>query len=63
VDTENANYDYLMGADIDHRFVDPLLKLARSLTLSSHPDVEKDVLDWGEWVLKEVRSLGRAGEP
>ena len=38
MDGENSNYDYLMGADIDH----------------SHPEVEKDVLAWGKWVLKEV---------
>jgi alpha-amylase len=29
VDNENANYDYLMGADIDHRFVDPAAKTMR----------------------------------
>ncbi|KAI5481134.1 alpha-amylase, glycoside hydrolase family 13 protein [Pseudohyphozyma bogoriensis] len=38
VDGENANYDYLMFADIDH----------------SHPEVLKDILDWGVWIAKET---------
>lgn len=38
MDGENENYDYLMGADIDH----------------SHPEVEADTLAWGKWVLEEV---------
>jgi alpha-amylase len=29
VDNENANYDYLMGADIDHRLVDPAAETLR----------------------------------
>ncbi|EJD53851.1 putative alpha-amylase [Auricularia subglabra TFB-10046 SS5] len=35
VDDENANYDYLMGADIDH----------------SHPDVVEDTVAWGKWIV------------
>lgn len=42
VDKENQNYDYLMGADVDH----------------AHPDVEKDNLLWGDWVLKETGASG-----
>ncbi|KII85010.1 glycoside hydrolase family 13 protein [Plicaturopsis crispa FD-325 SS-3] len=34
VDNELGNYDYLLGADIDHR----------------HPDVRDDLLSWGTWV-------------
>ncbi|SJL11595.1 related to alpha-amylase [Armillaria ostoyae] len=42
VDDENSNYDYLMGADIDH----------------SHPDARKDVINWGKWVIKETGAVG-----
>ncbi|KAG8823804.1 hypothetical protein FRC19_003107 [Serendipita sp. 401] len=42
VDKENMNYDYLMGADIDHK----------------HPDVEKDLLEWGSWIIKEIGCSG-----
>lgn len=42
VDIENRNYDYLMGADIDH----------------AHGDVEKDLLDWGAWVVQETGNVG-----
>lgn len=35
VDKENANFDYLMGADVEH----------------AHPDVRKDMLDWGAWMV------------
>lgn len=33
VSEEKGNYDYLMFADIDHK----------------HPDVQKELLNWGEW--------------
>lgn len=33
VDTENANYDYLMGCDLDF----------------SHPETRGEILYWGEW--------------
>ncbi|KAG8889411.1 hypothetical protein FRB99_003992 [Tulasnella sp. 403] len=42
VDSENKNYDYLMGADIDH----------------AHPDVQKDLFNWGNWVLQETGAFG-----
>ncbi|KAH9903005.1 alpha amylase [Cubamyces lactineus] len=42
VDTELGNYDYLLGIDIDHR----------------HPDVRKDLLDWGAWVLQTTGGAG-----
>jgi alpha-amylase len=42
VDGENGNFDYLMFADIDH----------------DHPDVEKELNDWGTWVLKETGAAG-----
>ncbi|KAF8586977.1 glycoside hydrolase family 13 protein, partial [Ramaria rubella] len=38
VDSENSNYDYLMGADIDHH----------------HPDVSQDLLNWGSWIVSEL---------
>lgn len=42
VDKEQGNADYMMFADIDY----------------SHPDVEKDVKDWGVWITKEVGLSG-----
>ncbi|KAG8864525.1 hypothetical protein FRB96_005028 [Tulasnella sp. 330] len=42
VDTENANYDYLMGADIDH----------------AHPDAATDIKNWGSWVIAETGASG-----
>ncbi|KAF7982385.1 hypothetical protein HWV62_28469 [Athelia sp. TMB] len=42
VDKENANYDFLMGADLDH----------------SHPEVRKDILDWGVWIVNELDAAG-----
>lgn len=37
VDHENGNYDYLMFANIDYR----------------HPDVVREMLHWGRWVVRE----------
>ncbi|KAL8377324.1 hypothetical protein RB595_008151 [Gaeumannomyces hyphopodioides] len=42
VDSEKGNYDYLMGSDLDY----------------SHPEVEKDVLDWGGWLANELPLAG-----
>ncbi|EPT05547.1 hypothetical protein FOMPIDRAFT_132852 [Fomitopsis schrenkii] len=42
VDNELGNYDYLLGADIDHR----------------HPDVRQDLFAWGEWILKTTGGAG-----
>ncbi|KIM84842.1 glycoside hydrolase family 13 protein [Piloderma croceum F 1598] len=42
VDKELGNYDYLLGADIDHR----------------HPEVRKDLLAWGTWVLDTTGATG-----
>jgi alpha-amylase len=42
VDTENANYDYLMFADVDF----------------SHPEVREDVKRWGVWIGKELKLKG-----
>ncbi|KAG9088120.1 hypothetical protein FRC07_012660 [Ceratobasidium sp. 392] len=42
VDSENRNYDYLMGADIDHH----------------HPKVKDDLLAWGKWVIDEIGAAG-----
>ncbi|KAJ7205053.1 alpha-amylase [Mycena pura] len=42
VDSENQNYDYLMGADIDH----------------NHPDVRADLIHWGKWVTEELGTGG-----
>ncbi|KAF8626998.1 hypothetical protein AX15_004582 [Amanita polypyramis BW_CC] len=42
VDRELGNYDYLLGADIDHR----------------HPAVEQDLLEWGSWILKTTGASG-----
>ncbi|MCO5566240.1 hypothetical protein L7F22_019916 [Adiantum nelumboides] len=36
VDKENANYDYLMGADVEH----------------AHPKVKEDLLNWGAWMIQ-----------
>ncbi|KAJ7756441.1 glycoside hydrolase family 13 protein [Mycena maculata] len=42
VDKELGNYDYLLGIDIDHR----------------NPDVQKDLLDWGVWILQTTGATG-----
>ncbi|TFK47785.1 alpha amylase [Heliocybe sulcata] len=42
VDNELGNYDYLMGADIDH----------------NHLDVQKDLFEWGSWVLDTTGATG-----
>ncbi|KAI0359895.1 alpha amylase [Trametes cingulata] len=42
VDTELGNYDYLLGIDIDHR----------------HPEVRKDLMAWGSWVLQTTGAAG-----
>jgi len=42
VDTENGNYDFLMGADIDHR----------------HPEVMEDMIKWGKWIVDEIGAAG-----
>jgi len=42
VDKELGNYDYLLGTDIDH----------------SHPDVQKDLLAWGQWILNTTGAMG-----
>lgn len=42
VDNENGNYDYLLGIDIDHR----------------HPEVRKDLMKWGTWVLQTTGGAG-----
>lgn len=41
-DKENGNYAMLMGADCDHE----------------HPDVRKDVLDWGAWMMRTFPIAG-----
>ncbi|BEI84455.1 hypothetical protein CcaverHIS002_0410590 [Cutaneotrichosporon cavernicola] len=42
VDDEHGSYDYLMFADIDHH----------------HPEVQEDLNNWGDWVLKETGAFG-----
>ncbi|KAG9014454.1 hypothetical protein FRB93_013579 [Tulasnella sp. JGI-2019a] len=42
VDTENVNYDYLIGSDLDY----------------AHPDVANDVKNWGVWVTQETGASG-----
>ncbi|KAI0367737.1 alpha amylase [Pilatotrama ljubarskyi] len=42
VDAELGNYDYLLGIDIDHR----------------HPEVRKDLMTWGRWVLQTTGAAG-----
>ncbi|KIJ62812.1 glycoside hydrolase family 13 protein [Hydnomerulius pinastri MD-312] len=42
VDKELGNYDYLLGADIDHR----------------HPEVRQDLFSWGSWILDETGGSG-----
>lgn len=41
-DSENGNYDYLMGADVD----------------SDHPEVVKETDEWGKWYLDMVHMDG-----
>ncbi|PWN24529.1 thermostable alpha-amylase [Jaminaea rosea] len=42
VDQEKGGYDYLMGADVDH----------------AHPDVAKDIIDWGKWMIRTFPMSG-----
>ncbi|KAF5391545.1 hypothetical protein D9757_002344 [Collybiopsis confluens] len=42
VDRELGNYDFLLGIDIDHR----------------HPEVQKDFLSWGPWILETTGAVG-----
>ncbi|KAL3472473.1 glycoside hydrolase superfamily [Aspergillus californicus] len=42
VSSEKGNYDYLMFADLD----------------LSHPEVRADLLNWGEWITKELSLSG-----
>ncbi|KAF7904752.1 hypothetical protein EAF00_002086 [Botryotinia globosa] len=42
VDSEKGNYDYLMFADLDY----------------DHPEVEKDVLNWGGWLGDQITLKG-----
>ena len=53
VDDELGNYDYLLGADVGlppprfSRMYTDRLKIDHN-----HPDVAKDLLAWGSWVLQ-----------
>lgn len=42
VDTEMGNYDYLMNADVNY----------------AHPEVKKEVINWGKWVINELKLDG-----
>jgi len=42
VDTENHNYDYLMGADLDF----------------SHPEVRSELKNWGRWIVSQTNIDG-----
>jgi len=42
VDTENHNYDYLMGADLDF----------------GHPDVREELKRWGQWIVTQTNIDG-----
>ncbi|KAI1639119.1 glucan 1,4-alpha-maltohexaosidase [Biscogniauxia mediterranea] len=42
VDDEKGNYDFLMGSDLDY----------------AHPEVEGDVLAWGQWLAKTLPLRG-----
>ena len=42
VDSEMGNYDYLMNADINH----------------AHPEVRKELINWGKWVVNELKLDG-----
>lgn len=42
VDKELGNYDYLLGADVDFR----------------HPDVQRDMNDWSDWILQTTGGSG-----
>ena len=42
VDKESGNADFLMFADVDY----------------AHPEVQKDVIAWGEWVVNECKLSG-----
>ncbi len=42
VDTENHNYDYLMGADVDF----------------AHPEVREELKRWGQWVVAQTNIDG-----
>ena len=42
VDSEMGNYDYLMNADVNY----------------AHPEVKKEVISWGKWIVNELKLDG-----
>ena len=42
VDSELGNYDYLMNADVNY----------------AHPEVKKEIINWGKWVVNELKLDG-----
>ncbi|CCM01404.1 uncharacterized protein FIBRA_03455 [Fibroporia radiculosa] len=61
VDSENGNYDYLLGIDVNilaidlftHRFID-----AHNQIDHRHLAVREDLLEWGRWVLQTTGATG-----
>ena len=58
VDSENGNYDYLLGIDVSaHHGSERINLLMLGLQIDHrHPDVRNDLLAWGSWVLQVTSS-------
>lgn len=52
VDDELGNYDYLLGIDVRSPAYPHVSDTDRSKIDHNHPEVAKDLLSWGPWVLQ-----------
>ena len=52
VDDELGNYDYLLGVDVRSPAYSHAGNTDRLKVDHNHPEVAKDLLSWGPWVLQ-----------
>ena len=61
VDDELGNYDYLLGADVRSPAFLTQAHTNCSKVDHNHPEVAKDMLAWGPWVLQVRSSNNKSG--